>query len=84
MFISVAQISRNAQWLLRNLASTFGNDELRRAVEPGPLQVEQQISPVVRSLAGAVGEAYQFLAAFRRRADQRQDATAARRARRTK
>src|SRR5882672_5599787 len=51
-----------------------GNDELRRHVEPTPLQVEQQIAPVLRALAGAIGEADQFLAAFRRRADQHQDA----------
>ncbi len=43
-------------------------------LEPAPLQIEQQIAPVVRALAGAIGEADQFLAAFRRRADQHQDA----------
>src|SRR5712675_232792 len=48
--------------------------EPRRHVEPAPLQVEQQIAPVLRALAGAIGEADQFLAAFRRRADQHQDA----------
>src|SRR5258707_11033282 len=36
--------------------------------------VEQQIAPVLRALAGAIGEADQFLAAFRRRTDQHQDA----------
>src|SRR5436309_11426655 len=36
--------------------------------------IEQQIAPVVRALAGAIGEADQLLAAFRRRADQHQDA----------
>src|ERR1700682_3035676 len=41
---------------------------------PRPLQIEQQIAPVVRALAGPIGEADQFLAAFRRRADQHQDA----------
>src|SRR5205807_8895008 len=41
---------------------------------PVPLQVEQQIAPVLRALAGAIGEADQFLAAFRRRADQHEDA----------
>src|SRR6267378_289644 len=41
-----------------------GNDEPRRHVEPTPLQVEQQIAPVLRALAGAIGEADQFLAAF--------------------
>ena len=40
---------------------------------PRSLQVEQQIAPVLRALAGAIGEADQFLAALRRRADQLQD-----------
>src|ERR1700755_2562914 len=39
---------------------------LRRHVEPAPLQLEQQIAPVVCALASAIGEADQFLAAFRR------------------
>src|SRR5712675_211642 len=52
----------------------IGYGEPRRHVEPAPLQVEQQIAPVLRALAGAIGEADQFLAAFRRRADQHQDA----------
>src|SRR3981081_1621794 len=30
-------------------------------VEPAPLQLEQQIAPVVRALAGAIGEVDQFL-----------------------
>jgi hypothetical protein len=38
------------------------------------VQVEQQIAPVLRALTGAIGEADQFLAAFRRCADQDQDA----------
>jgi hypothetical protein len=53
---------------------TIGDGKPRRHVEPAPLQVEQQITPVVRALAGASGEADQFLAAFRRRADQHEDA----------
>ncbi len=52
----------------------IGDDEPRGSIEPAPLQIEQQIAPVVRALAGAIGEADQFLAAFRRRADQHQDA----------
>src|SRR6266568_6893322 len=52
----------------------IGDDELWGHVEPAPLQVEQQIAPVVRALAGAIGEADQFLAALRRRADQHEDA----------
>src|SRR5579872_6977925 len=51
-----------------------GDEKPRRHVEPAPLQIEQQISPVVRALAGAIGEADQFLTAFRRRTDQHQDA----------
>src|SRR5215472_638366 len=47
---------------------TIGDSEPRRRVEPAPLQVEQQIAPVLRALAGAIGKADQFLAAFRRRA----------------
>src|ERR1700676_1922778 len=43
-------------------------------IEPAPLQIEQQIAPVVRALAGAIGKADQFLAAFRRRTDQHEDA----------
>src|SRR3981189_1845103 len=51
-----------------------GNDEPRRHVESAPLQIKQQIAPIVRALAGAIGEADQFLAAFRCRTDQHQDA----------
>jgi len=42
-------------------------------VEPAPLEIEQQIAPVVRALAGTIGEADQFLAAFWRGADQHED-----------
>src|SRR5450432_3789151 len=52
----------------------IGDGKLRRHVEPAALQFEQQIAPVLRTLAGAIGEADQLLAAFRRRADQHQDA----------
>ena len=45
-----------------------------RHVEPAPLQIEQQIAPVLGTFAGAIGEADQLLAAFRRRADQHEDA----------
>ena len=38
--------------------------------ERATLQIKQQIAPVVRALASTIGEADQFLAAFRRRADQ--------------
>src|SRR4051794_29868254 len=38
------------------------------------LTIKQQTAPVMRALAGAIGEADQFLAAFRRRSDQHQDA----------
>src|SRR5947199_5664784 len=52
----------------------IGDDELRGHVEPAPLEIEQQIAPVLRVLAGTIGESDQFLAAFRRRADQHEDA----------
>ena len=52
----------------------IGDGELRRHVEPAPLQLEQQIAPVLRALAGTIGEANQLLAAVRRRTDQHQDA----------
>src|SRR3954467_1589816 len=52
----------------------IGDDEPRRRVEPTALQIKQQTAPVMRALAGAIGEADQFLAAFRRRSDQHQDA----------
>src|SRR3954449_9631447 len=45
----------------------------RRRVEPTALQIKQQTAPVMRAFAGAIGEADQFLAAFRRRSDQHQD-----------
>src|SRR6058998_2688274 len=51
-----------------------GDNELRGHVEPAPLEIEQQIAPVLRVLAGTIGEADQLLAAFRRRADQHEDA----------
>ena len=46
----------------------------RGHVEPAPLQLAQQIAPGLRALAGGIGKADQFLAAFRRRADQHQEA----------
>jgi hypothetical protein len=52
----------------------ISDGEPRRHVEPAPLQVKQQIAPVLRALAGAIGEADQFLAAFRRRTYQHEDA----------
>ena len=42
--------------------------------KPSPLQIEQQLAPVLRALARAVGEADQLLPALRRRADQHEDA----------
>jgi hypothetical protein len=52
----------------------IGDGEPWRHVEPAPLQVEQQIEPVLRAFAGVISEADQVLAAFRRFADQHQDA----------
>ncbi|MBV6486717.1 MAG: Tyrosine recombinase XerD [Pseudorhodoplanes sp.] len=34
----------------------IGDDESRRHLEPAPLQIKQQIAPVVRALAGTIGE----------------------------
>ena len=61
----------------RRPSRTRARHRRRRAaahVEPAPLQIEQQIAPVVRALARAIGEADQFLLAFRRRADDDEDA----------
>jgi hypothetical protein len=44
------------------------------AIEPTPLQIEQQTAPVVRAFPRPIGEADQFLPAFRRRADQHENA----------
>src|SRR5262252_8165508 len=43
-------------------------------IEPAPFQIEQQFAPILRTFARAVGEADEFFAALRRRADQHQDA----------
>jgi hypothetical protein len=34
-----------------------GDGEPRRHIEPAPLQVQQQIAPVLRAVAGAIGKA---------------------------
>ncbi len=51
-----------------------GDHQLRCHVEPAALEIEQQLAPVVRALACAVGKIDGFLAAFRRRADDDEDA----------
>ncbi len=43
-------------------------------VEPAPLQIEQQVAPVVRTFPCAIGETDEFLLALRRRADDDEDA----------
>src|SRR5437899_3211981 len=45
----------------------IGDAELRGHVEPAPLEIEQQIAPVLRVLAGTIGQPAPFLPAFRRR-----------------
>ncbi len=40
----------------QNPSAPSASDEPRRHVEPAPLQIEQQTAPVVRALAGAIGE----------------------------
>ncbi len=51
-----------------------GDGELRGDRQTAPLQIEQQLAPVLRALAGAVGEADQLLLALRRRADNHEHA----------
>ena len=51
-----------------------GDGKLRRQRQTAALQIEQQITPIVCALARAIGEADQLLPAFRRRADDDQDA----------
>jgi len=48
--------------------------QFRPHIEPAPFQIEQQITPILRTFPYAVGEADEFLAALRRRADQHQNA----------
>src|SRR5712675_2374952 len=73
--VSAIQISCNARlafgcWLFGNLAITFAV----LCTQQRCSRVFGQTSPVLRALASAIGEADQFLAAFRRRADQHQNA----------
>src|SRR3954453_2251881 len=65
-FVSAIQISCNARLAFGCWPGRHG--------EPTALQIKQQTAPVMRAFAGAIGEADQFLAAFRRRTDQHQDA----------
>src|SRR4029078_12840252 len=51
-----------------------GDGEFRRDDQPSVLQIKQQLPPVVRALARAVGGAEQLLFALRRRSDDHQDA----------
>ena len=46
-----------------------GDGEPRRHIEPAPLQVQQQIAPVLRAVAGAIGKATSSLRPSGRRAD---------------
>ena len=48
---------------------TVGDRQLRSHGEPAPPEVEQQVAPGLRALAHAVDQADQLLPAFRRRAD---------------
>ena len=52
----------------------IGDRNLRRRCQTATLQIEQQITPRLCALAHAIGETDQFLLAFRRRADDDQDA----------
>src|SRR5205814_1583091 len=51
-----------------------GDGEFGRDRQTSVLQIEQQFTPILRALARAVGKAEQLLLAFRRRADDDQDA----------
>jgi len=53
---------------------TVGDREFRCDGQPAALEIEQQDAPVVGTFASAVGEADQFLRAFRRRADDDENA----------
>src|SRR2546430_15381775 len=52
----------------------IGDRNLRRRCQAATLQIEQQITPRLGALAHAIGEADKLLPAFRRRADDDQDA----------
>ena len=54
--------------------ASFGDGKLRRRAEATGFQVKQQLAPVLRALARAVGEADKFLFALRRRANDDQNA----------
>src|SRR5690348_7843381 len=58
----------------QNPSAPLGNRNLRRRCQAATLQIEQQITPRLRALANAIGEADKLLPAFRRRADDDQDA----------
>jgi len=51
-----------------------GDCQLGRPFQPAPLQIEQQITPIVGTFPGAVGEADEFLLALRRGPDQHENA----------
>ena len=51
-----------------------GDHEFRSDREATPLEIEQQIAPVMRTFPGAVGKTDGFLLAFRRRTDDDEDA----------
>src|SRR5258706_10806897 len=53
---------------------TVGDGQLGRDDQTSVLQIEQQFTPILRTLACAVGEAEQLLLALRCRADYDQDA----------
>ena len=51
-----------------------GDREFRPHREPAPLQIEEQLTPGLRALAHAIGEANKFLLALGRGADDDQQA----------
>lgn len=68
--------------LLPEAERTVDDRQLRRDGQPVPPQIEQQHSPIGRTFATTVGEADQFLRAFRGRADDDENYTALQRSRR--
>src|SRR4051794_31317908 len=55
---------------------TVSDGKLRRRRQAATLEIEQQITPRLRALAHAIGEADQLLLALRRRTDESQECIA--------
>ena len=53
---------------------TVCHHQLRRRIEPAPLEIEQPCAPVVSIFPFAIGKSDKLLAAFRRRTNDHEDA----------